>query len=118
MASEQDLAEYVERVLPKLVEVGALGAVLWCFADYAPELHDLPPCDQSWHERHFGLVRPDGTLKPHAAVIQRFAANRPRVAPARWQGAPEIDPEAYYRYPLANAKQAYRRYLESVSRES
>ena len=117
MASEQELAEYVERVLPKLVEVGALGALLWCFADYAPELHDAPPCDQSWHERYFGLVRPDGSLKPHAAVIQRFAASHPRVAASRWQGAPEIDPEAYYQAPLANAKLAYRRYLDSVSRE-
>jgi len=51
-------------------------------------------------------------------VIQRFAANHPRVAASRWQGAPEIDPEAYYQAPLANAKLAYRRYLDSVSRES
>jgi predicted aminopeptidase len=63
-------------------------------------------------------VRPDGSVKPHAAVIQRFAASHPRVAASRWKGAPEIDPEAYYQAPLANAKLAYRRYLDSVSRES
>ena len=31
--SEQDLADYFEHVLPRLLEVGATGALLWCFAD-------------------------------------------------------------------------------------
>ena len=34
MASEEDLAAYLEQVLPRLVEVGAPGAMIWCFADY------------------------------------------------------------------------------------
>jgi hypothetical protein len=79
MASEEDLAAYVEAVLPRLVDVGATGALLWCYADYGEELADRPPCDESRHERWFGLVRPDGSWKPHARAVQRFAATRPVV---------------------------------------
>ncbi len=43
MAGEDALAEHVEAVLPKLVDVGATGALLWCFADYAEKLWDRPP---------------------------------------------------------------------------
>jgi hypothetical protein len=70
MASEEDYAAYLEASLPKLVQVGALGALVWCFADYIPELWNLPPCKESRHERFFGLVRPDGLLKPHAQVLK------------------------------------------------
>jgi hypothetical protein len=80
MASEAQLADYIEQVLPRLVEVGALGALLWCFADYHEELYRFPPCDEAWHERTFGLVRPDGSLKPHAAVLRRSAESD------RWSG--------------------------------
>jgi endo-1,4-beta-mannosidase len=107
MASEEELAAYVERVLPGLIEVGATGAVLWCYADYAPDLWHRPPCDESRHERFFGLVRPDGSLKPHAEVIRRFAATAPRVQPARRTVVLDISPDAYYQAPLAHAKQLY-----------
>ena len=75
MLSEEALAEHLEEVLPRLVEVGATGALLWCFADYAEAIWDRPPCDTKLHERHFGLVRPDGSLKPHAEVVRRFTAS-------------------------------------------
>jgi endo-1,4-beta-mannosidase len=61
--------------------MGATGAMIWCFADYAEELWNVPPCGESRHERHFGLVRPDGSLKPHAEVLKQFAATRPQVQP-------------------------------------
>jgi endo-1,4-beta-mannosidase len=111
MASEEDLAAYIEQVLPKLVEVGATGAVLWCYADYAPELYDRPPCYQVWHERFFGLVRPDGSLKPHAAVLQRFAATNPQVQPTQRRVVLDVSPEVYYQAPLANAKRLYQAFL-------
>lgn len=38
MAGEEDLAEHLGRVLPSLVDVGAVGALVWCFADYDPSL--------------------------------------------------------------------------------
>jgi endo-1,4-beta-mannosidase len=81
MASEEDLAEYLRQCLPRLVEIGVQGALIWCFADYIPELWDRPPCDQYRHERFFGLVRMDGSLKPHARVLKEFAATRPFIQP-------------------------------------
>jgi endo-1,4-beta-mannosidase len=101
MASEDDLAAYLARVLPKLLEVGAVGALTWCFADYAPALWDKPPCADFRHERFFGLVRPDGSLKPHARVLQDFARTAPRVlaAPARAVTLPG-SADDYYRAPL------------------
>ena len=108
MASEADLAAYFDQVLPGLVEVGALGAVVWCYADYVPELYGRPPCDESWHERFFGLVRPDGSLKPHAEVIKRFAASKPVVQPATRRVDLDVTAEAYYADPLAQARRLYR----------
>ncbi|NJD59745.1 MAG: hypothetical protein C3F13_15720 [Anaerolineales bacterium] len=79
MASEEDLAAYYAAVLPRLVEVGAIGAMAWCFADYHPSLWEKPPCKESRHERYFGLVRPDGSIKPHAQVLKVFNEQKPVV---------------------------------------
>jgi endo-1,4-beta-mannosidase len=109
MAGEEAFAEYVAATLPNLVEVGALGAFLWCFADYAPELWDRPPCDEGGakHERHFGLVRPDGTLKPHAEVMRAFAATNPKVqAPDRAVDL-DVTPGDYYQDPAGHARRLY-----------
>jgi endo-1,4-beta-mannosidase len=108
VASEEDFAKFVEQVLPKLIEVGATGAVIWCFADYSPELYDRPPCDEAHHERFFGLVRPDGSLKPHAKVLQRFSASQPKIKPVQREVTLDITPEAYYQNPLEHAKRFYK----------
>ncbi|MBE2271841.1 MAG: beta-galactosidase [Anaerolinea sp.] len=110
MASEEDFAAYIEAVLPKLVEVGATGAMIWCYADYVPELWDKPPCRDSKHERFFGLVRPDGTLKPHAEVIKRFAAGQPTVQPAVKTVTLDLTPDEYYENPAAHTARLYEAY--------
>lgn len=110
MASEHDFARYLEAVLPQLVAVGATGALLWSFADYAPELWSRPPCDQSRHERFFGLVRPDGTLKPHADVIRRFAKTRPTVQPPARTVTLEVSPDAFYQSPMQHVLALYRQF--------
>lgn len=110
MAGEEAMAGYVSQTLPRLVDVGAIGAFLWCFADYSPDLWDRPPCDAGGakHERHFGLVRPDGTLKPHAEALARFSATSPTVVT---QPDPrfEIDVTAdeYYEDPAGHARRLY-----------
>ena len=116
MASEQDLAGYLETVLPKLIEVGATGALVWCFADYVPELWDKPPCSESKHERFFGLVRPDGTLKPHAKVLQNFAATKPVVSeqPTRQVDLP-YSPDVYYQDPGKHVAELYHKYLKDFA---
>jgi hypothetical protein len=112
MAGEAALSAYVERVLPRLVEVGSTGAFLWCFADYAEDLWDRPPCDPGGarHERHFGLLRPDGTLKPHADAIRRFVATDPRVRPPTRTVELDIGPDEYYRDPAGHARRCYERW--------
>lgn len=44
-------------------------------------LNSVPPLDQQRHERHFGLVNANGTLKPHALVLRQFAATNPMRRP-------------------------------------
>lgn len=114
MASEEDFAEFVGQVLPKLQGSGATGAMIWCFADYAQELWDLPPCNNSQHERFFGLVRPDGSLKPHAKVIREFAATNPQVQPIPDYAKFEVDPEEFYRNPVPHLLDFYARYLKGA----
>ncbi|MCA9887067.1 MAG: cellulase family glycosylhydrolase [Anaerolineae bacterium] len=113
MASEEALAEHIETVLPKLVEVGATGSMLWCYADYVEELWDRPPCDPDGakHERHFGLVRPDGSLKPHAEVIRKFAETKPMVQPAKRTVTLDITPDEYYQNPRDHAQRLYEDYI-------
>jgi endo-1,4-beta-mannosidase len=120
MASETALADYVARVLPKLIEVGSTGAMLWCYADYVESLWDRPPCDPAGakHERHFGLVRPDGTLKPHAEVIRQFAATQPVVQPAARTVTLDITPEQYYADPAGNAQRLYEAYSARYAPET
>ncbi len=113
MAAEEALADHLAQVLPKLVEVGASGAMLWCYADYVPELYDRPPCDEARHERFFGLVRPDGSLKPHAEVIRAFAAAKPTIQPAQKSVELDVSAEEYYQAPLEHAKRLYRNFLLS-----
>lgn len=110
MADEEAFAKYVRATLPRLVDVGATGAFLWCFADYAPELWDRPPLEDTGakHERHFGLVRPDGSLKPHAEVIRDFAATAPTVldTPTRIVEL-DVTPDEFYRDPAFHAQRLY-----------
>lgn len=114
MASEEDFSEYMRQVLPRIQQVGATGALIWCFADYAEELWDIPPCGESRHERHFGLLRPDGSLKPHAQVLKDFAATRPAVLPVPEWAMIAITPGEFYRdNPAALLPSLYKQYLSA-----
>lgn len=114
MAGEEDFAEFLSLTIPKLQDSGATGAMLWCYADYVPELWDLPPCQNAQHERWFGLVRPDGSLKPHAKVIQEFAKSKPQVKPIPDYAKFAIDPEEYYKEPLGHLVDLYQKYLADM----
>ncbi len=69
---------------------------------------DRPPCAESVHERFFGLVRPDGTVKPHARAMQQFAATRPTVQLATRTVALDLSPDDYYRDAYAHAARLYK----------
>jgi len=117
MAGEEDFAEYIRLALPKLQDSGATGAMLWCYADYVPELWDLPPCQNAVHERFFGLVRPDGSLKPHAKVIQEFAKTNPHVQPIPAYAKLTVDPDEFYKEPLGYLVDLYDQYLKGLGSE-
>ena len=114
MASEEDFAEFLSLTIPKLQDSGATGAMLWCYADYIPELWDLPPCQNAVHERFFGLVRPDGSLKPHARVIQEFSKTRPPVKPIPDYAKLTINPDDFYKEPLGYLVDLYQQYLKGI----
>jgi endo-1,4-beta-mannosidase len=114
MASEEDFAEFLSLTIPKLQDSGATGAMLWCYADYVPELWDLPPCQNARHERFFGLVRPDGSLKPHAKVIQEFAKTNPQVKPIPNYAKLTVNPDEFYKEPLGHLIDLYQQYLKGV----
>jgi endo-1,4-beta-mannosidase len=116
MAGEEDFAEFLSLTIPKLQDSGATGSMLWCYADYVPELWDLPPCQNAQHERWFGLVRPDGSLKPHAKVIQEFAKSKPQVKPIPAYAQLSIDAEAYYADPLGHLVTLYEKYLNDMEK--
>ena len=111
MASEEDFAEFLSLTIPKLQDSGATGAMLWCYADYVPELWDRPPCQNARHERFFGLVRPDGSLKPHAKVIQEFAKTKPQVKPIPDYAKLTVNPDEFYKEPLSHLVDLYQNYL-------
>lgn len=114
MASEEDFAEFIHLTLRKLQHSGATGAMLWCYADYVPELWNLPPCNNARHERFFGLVRPDGSLKPQAKVIREFAATNPQVKPIPDYAKFELDPEEFYKGPIRFLLDFYAQYLKGA----
>jgi endo-1,4-beta-mannosidase len=114
MAGEEDFAEFIHLTLPKLQESGATGAMLWCFADYIPELWNLPPCQNSVHERFFGLVRSDGSLKLHAKVIQDFAVTKPQVKPIPEYARFTVNADEFYQNPKPFLLDFYAQYLKGV----
>lgn len=110
MASEEDFAQYIAQTLPNLIDAGTTGAMLWCYADYSVDLWDKPPLVEYKHERHFGLVRPDGSIKPHAQVIKDFAATNPTVQPAK--RTVQIDPDTFYAEPFTHTERLFWEYIK------
>jgi endo-1,4-beta-mannosidase len=90
---EEEMVQYAEAVLAHLLRQGAIGAMWWCWADYDPSLAALPPFDRAPHELRFGIVRADGSEKPVAHALSRFAREKPVVMETP---APLVAEDAYY----------------------
>jgi endo-1,4-beta-mannosidase len=110
LIEEAEAAEYVRRVLPGLRQVGATGAMLWCYSDYDPGTFESPPLDEAIHERSFGLWRADGTPKPAVEVVRAFAGAM-RFPPPDAEPWLDIDPERYWQKPGVELPRLYERYL-------
>jgi hypothetical protein len=58
------------------------------------------------------LVRPDGSVKPHAQVLQKFAASNPTVQTTNLRTVSLPDgPDAYYRNPLRYLPDLYTEFV-------
>ena len=86
--TEQDAGVYAGRALDRLRAAGAIGALFWCYSDYASSLFGVPPCDVAVHERSFGLWRADGTAKP---AVRQISARRGSTCVTVTGTAPWID---------------------------
>jgi endo-1,4-beta-mannosidase len=108
--TEEEMASYCYAVLDRLQRRGAVGAFWWDWADYAKELENTPPFDQNKHELTFGVVRNDGSYKPVALTLQRFAGESRRTVPP----PPPIVREAqwYASMDKAYRKARYEEYLQ------
>ncbi|MCI4437282.1 MAG: cellulase family glycosylhydrolase [Ignisphaera sp.] len=69
--SEESQARFINEVLYTALAHGASGAFIWCFSDFIHESD--PPYEWRPLELGFGIVRKDGSLKPAAEVVKRFA---------------------------------------------
>jgi len=112
-ASEEDAAKYYAAVLPRLARVGALGAFCWCFGDYDSCVWDRPPCDWQPHERFFGLVRADGSIKPMGRAVADFAMSEPRIKAAENLVQLDGNVDEFYYECGDQSRELYRRFCNS-----
>jgi endo-1,4-beta-mannosidase len=110
LVDEDVAASYTGSVIDTLWAEGSMGALLWCFSDYAPELFDEAPFDLAVHERSFGLWRADGTAKPAVAMVLA-RSGRGRLAPGALPWL-DIGPEEFITDRKAQLARLYRRYCE------
>jgi len=112
ITTERAAANFSEHVLPRLLKVGALGALLGNYSDIDASLFDRPPYNTCERERSRGLLRADGAVKPHGQVIRRFAESNPLVQsqPAK-RMAVEISTDEFYADPQRHSRRLYETYL-------
>lgn len=110
---EQEAAEFTHDAIAGLIRSGCLGAMMWCFGDYAEWLWSWPPLDESTHERYFGLWRSDHSPKPAVSEISRFADAdvTKRVDDFAWIDIVQRD---FYINPRENLRRLYRRFRKRV----
>ena len=75
--SEESHARFINEVLYTALAHGASGAFIWCFSDFPHESD--PPYEWRPLELGFGLLRSDGSPKPAAEAVKRFAELLRRV---------------------------------------
>ena len=111
LVEEEVAAAYTTAALKALRRAGCVGALLWCYSDYAPSLLEHPPFDLALHERTFGLWRADGSPKPAVAAIAAFAGAE-RCTPGDGDVWIDIGRDEFLRDPDVQLPRLYPRYRE------
>ena len=117
LVEERVAAAYTGRALDNLRSAGCIGALVWCFADYAPGLHGRPPFDHAPHERSFGLWRSDGSAKPAVREIT-LRAGRPLVTPPAQLSWLDIGLDEFVADRSRHVSRLYRRYRQALALSS
>ncbi len=117
---ENLITAYYEQALELLRLSGMIGAFVWCYGDYHPDLWNKPPLKDNPHERHFGLFRYDGSPKPAVSVIRAFACRpdylRRQVDTQTGSWLDNEDREQFYRNPLNELKRLYDKFKKSIEK--
>jgi endo-1,4-beta-mannosidase len=108
LLTEDETGRYIQSAYARLHAAGAIGGMVWCYADYDRAIWSEPPLDRAPHERHFGLWHADGTPKPAVAALRDWSG-RPRVVPRRLEW-PERDRTGFYGAPRETLLRLYRDY--------
>lgn len=115
---EKDAADYYHKALSLLQGQNFIGALAWCYGDYAPLLWPLPPLKQNLHERYFGLFHHDGTAKLSAAPWSASIGATVDVSPnfdIPWLKG--FKREQFYTDPQGNLIKLYARYQQYLHRK-
>jgi endo-1,4-beta-mannosidase len=89
--SEESQARFISETLYTALAHGASGAFVWCFSDFTSETD--PPYEWRPLELGFGVIRGNGSLKPAALVIKRFANELERLEEIGFNRAFKRKPE-------------------------
>ncbi|MBC7099068.1 cellulase family glycosylhydrolase, partial [Candidatus Bipolaricaulota bacterium] len=113
--SEEAQADYTRIVLFSTWAAGAAGALVWCWSDF-PTL-DLSPYTHHPFELFFGITRDDGSEKPAAKELRRFASLTAELGATRWSPVPPqatiLVPSTFYvNYPFRSVDR--RRLLKAL----
>ncbi|MGD0050492.1 MAG: hypothetical protein ABSD03_01585 [Vulcanimicrobiaceae bacterium] len=104
---EDEMAAYAYTVLVRLHAIGTIGAMWWCWSDYASALATVPPCDKASHELYFGMIRADGSERPVARLLAQYAAQQ---LPVLDPPPPIADEATFYASLPGGIDALYRRY--------
>jgi hypothetical protein len=87
-----------------------LGAFWKSFGDYHPSIWNWPPFDGNVSERHFGLLRHDGSAKPAAVAFREDTAEKPKKEKSdTWVDVPK---EEFLKHPKGHVTRLYHRFRE------
>jgi len=111
LLGEGEAATYTRDALDALHRFGLLGAMVWCYGDYADWLWSWPPLEKAVHERYFGLWRSGYSIKPALAEVKRFA-NIDCLEGFDDFSWIDIDPASFYTSPKENLRRLYRKFRE------
>jgi endo-1,4-beta-mannosidase len=105
LVPEEDGAMFYQEALEIVRDYGIRGALAWCYGDYDPILWDVPPMNDSVHERFFGIFHWYGPPKKPVEVIARLSRLSDFREPV-WDWI-DMEREEYYTNPPKNLRYLY-----------